>query len=223
MDISDAIRGRQNANLEVNPRWLDTMDGTKAPTPHLQNNPNISGYQGSKIKYTIIDEMGTGQYGVVNRVVDLDTGRVMAVKAISRSDEDEEWTRVKREVSIISNFKHPHIVEFIAEQGWDENKPEIFMSLKDGSLSTLLNIIPPASVDNIASAVFGQMLQALDYLAVEHIIHRDVKPDNILYTGQNGQFHFCLSDFGVSNSESLAVSCSGSPPFMAPEVIQFGE
>lgn len=60
------------------------------------------------------------------------------------------------------------------------------------------------------------MLQALDYLATQNIVHLDVKPENILYTlGQNQPYHFRLGDFGLSQS---AITLAGTPGFMAPEL-----
>ncbi|KAG8426244.1 hypothetical protein J3459_008308 [Metarhizium acridum] len=65
------------------------------------------------------------------------------------------------------------------------------------------------------------MLIALDYLSSEGVIHRDVKPQNIFdMTGSSSQpgYRFQLDDFGLCNEATIAVSTSGSPPFMAPEV-----
>ncbi len=62
------------------------------------------------------------------------------------------------------------------------------------------------------------MLRALDFLAVQDIVHRDVKPENILYVMQEGQCRFQLGDFGLSNRASLATTIVGSPLYMAPEI-----
>lgn len=94
------------------------------------------------------------------------------------------------------------------------------MSLKDGSLSDLickngkLNIMP------VADTVLHQMLQAVDYLTTRGIIHRDIKPDNILYERRDGSFHFYLGDFGACNSQNHATTWIGTPRYMAPEIFR---
>jgi serine/threonine protein kinase len=71
---------------------------------------------------------------------------------------------------------------------------------------------------SIAYAVFPQMLEALDCLAFHGIIHRDVKPQNILYTSlQDGKFQFQLGSFGLCNSVVNAETKVGTPNYIAPE------
>ena len=63
------------------------------------------------------------------------------------------------------------------------------------------------------------MLESLDYLAFRNLIHRDVKPDNILYTPTTtGEYHFHLADFGFANQHNLAKTTCGTPLYMAPEM-----
>ena len=97
------------------------------------------------------------------------------------------------------------------------------MELKDGSLGSLLknkeHMGSSQQVQKIAQSVFEQMLQALDFLACHNIIHRDVKPDNILYLlpRGDGDYRFQLGDFGLCNPYDNANSVVGTPIFAAPE------
>lgn len=94
------------------------------------------------------------------------------------------------------------------------------MGLKEGNLKSLIESgrCPP-----VADAVFQQMLQALDCLAWKGIVHRDVKPENILYISQpDGKYQFQLGDFGLCNRVIDAATLAGSPLFMAPEMFQEG-
>ena len=94
------------------------------------------------------------------------------------------------------------------------------MGLKEGILESL---IENGSCPHIADSVFQQMLQALDCLAWNGIVHRDVKPENILYVSQpGGQYQFHLGDFGLCNRAISAVTTVGSPLYMAPEMFQKG-
>jgi serine/threonine protein kinase len=99
---------------------------------------------------------------------------------------------------------------------------EIFMGLKEGTLESLVKSgggLPTP----IANSVFPQMLQALDCLAYNGIVHRDVKPENILYVSQpGGQYQFQLGDFGLCNRIVDAATFAGSCMYMAPEMFRKG-
>src|SRR4051812_20730164 len=72
----------------------------------------------------------------------------------------------------------PHIVDYITSQGWDGQEVEIFMGLKGGTLESIIESGDGLPM-SIADSLFPQMLQALDCLAYNGIVHRDVKPENI--------------------------------------------
>jgi serine/threonine protein kinase len=96
------------------------------------------------------------------------------------------------------------------------------MGLKDGTLESLVKGGVP-NVHKIAERAFYQMLQALDCLAANDIVHRDVKPENVLYTVlPDMQYHFQLGDFGLCNRATIAKSSVGTPLYMAPEVYDHG-
>lgn len=94
------------------------------------------------------------------------------------------------------------------------------MGLKEGTLESLLR---SESCSSVAEIVFHQMLQALDCLAWKGIIHRDVKPENILYVSQvGGQYQFQLGDFGLCNRAISAATSVGTPLYQAPEMFLEG-
>ena len=95
------------------------------------------------------------------------------------------------------------------------------MGLKEGTLESL---IEDESCPPVAEAVFYQMLQALDCLALNTVIHRDVKPENILYTTKpDGRYQFQLGDFGLCNHAISANTAVGTPLYLAPEMDQNGK
>ncbi|TAQ83791.1 hypothetical protein B7494_g7893 [Chlorociboria aeruginascens] len=202
-----------------NPRRSRTIDMTPIDLPSHQ----------LKMRYVRAsdNQLGSGQFGTVYKVIDVDSGKLMALKTLNRPtkpSEQQKWQNsvyyaLKREVEIISQIRHPHIVNYIASQNWDEQIVEIFMGLKEGTLESLIGSgIDPLA---IADLVFPQMLQALDCIASKGIIHRDVKPENILYISHpNDQYQFQLGDFGLCNLAVTATSHVGSKLYMAPEMFQ---
>lgn len=90
------------------------------------------------------------------------------------------------------------------------------MGLKQGTLESLAKRVPVSI--GLGDLVLKQMLMALDFLAVQDIVHRDVKPENILYVVAGDQPCFQLGDFGLSNRASIASTFAGSPLYMAPEM-----
>ena len=96
------------------------------------------------------------------------------------------------------------------------------MGLKEGTLESLVESGADASA--IADSVFPQMLQALDCIAWKGIVHRDVKPENILYISQpDGQYQFQLGDFGLCNYIINAATFTGTRLYMAPEMFREGD
>jgi len=109
-------------------------------------------------------------------------------------------------------------VEYVASQPCQFHF-EIFMELKEGNLEDKVRATPlkDAPMFNI---LLHQMLSALDYLAHNGMVHRDVKPANILYKNAGNRTIFQLSDFGVCNLVGRATTAIGSQLYMAPEILQ---
>ena len=93
------------------------------------------------------------------------------------------------------------------------------MGLKEGDLRNLIVPQNHPSLQELARDVLYHVLQALDFLAGQDLVHRDVKPANILYETRAGKYHFALGDFGLSRQIDRAESRVGTPNFLAPEVI----
>ena len=95
----------------------------------------------------------------------------------------------------------------------------IFTGLMKGTLEALVESGANTSV--VANSICPQILQALDHTAWKGIIHRDVKPENILYEPYpGGRYQFQLTDFGLSNRAVDATTFAGSRLYMAPEMFR---
>ena len=93
------------------------------------------------------------------------------------------------------------------------------MELKPGSIQGLIRDNIYTNTPSFADSLLHQMLQALDYLSFSGVIHRDVKPENILYSScSNNTYIYQLADFGLANAILDARTYAGSGMYMAPEL-----
>ena len=100
---------------------------------------------------------------------------------------------------------------------------EIFMGLKDGSVEDLMlqGLFTQESSYQPANLLLHHVLMGIDYLRNVNVIHRDLKPANILFTRKSASdFHFQIADFGLCNFTDNARTYTGSPIFMAPEILR---
>lgn len=134
--------------------------------------------------------------------------------------------RPRTKVDIADIECKPHIVNYIDACEGPENTVEIYMGLKHGDLAGLVMQHRPEFLhaQRVVDRVLHQMLQAIDYLDTLKLVHRDIKPQNILYESHGSDLQFYLGDFGLSNRQSLAVTFGvGTPLYMAPEMMKPGE
>lgn len=174
-------------------------------------------------RYEILEEIGRGAMGVVYRARDPQIDRVVAIKTIwvldlEPSEEREYRDRFQQEARTAGKLSHPGIVA-VFDVGAESNAPYIVMEYVAGSpLSKLLTDdhgkLPLVS----ALRLVQEVAEALDYAHGEGIIHRDVKPANILLTPEG---RAKLADFGIARLDqshlTLPGRLMGSPAYMAPE------
>jgi serine/threonine protein kinase len=179
-------------------------------------------------RYEIADEIGKGAMGVVYLARDPLIGRLVALKTFrigySVKDQELEQFRIRfmREAQSAGILTHPHIVTIhdVVEAS-DEGLAFIAMEYVRGTnLKLLLQGNQPMSLAT-ALDIISQIGDALDYAHANRVIHRDVKPANILITTEN---RVKITDFGIARLESSNLTQEGqllgTPNYMAPEQIQ---
>ncbi|XP_055843762.1 dual specificity mitogen-activated protein kinase kinase dSOR1 isoform X2 [Episyrphus balteatus] len=166
-----------------------------------------------------LGELGSGNGGVVMKVRHIPTQLIMARKLIHLEVKPAIKKQIIRELKVLHECNFPHIVGFYGAF-YSDGEISICMEYMDGgSLDLILKRagrIPESILGKITLAV----LKGLSYLRDKHaIMHRDVKPSNIL-VNSSGEIKIC--DFGVSGQliDSMANSFVGTRSYMSPERLQ---
>lgn len=173
-------------------------------------------------KYQIESMLGKGAMGIVYRAYDPDIKQHVAIKTIRKelleeSDDGELLRRFKNEVIAGRRLKHPHIVS-IYEYGDDEDIAYIVMELVQGKpLKEYFEEDYRFELPEIQH-LMAQLLDALGYAHARKIIHRDIKPGNILIAEN---FQIQITDFGIAKIDTSTLTRTGmvmgTPNYMAPE------
>ncbi len=168
-------------------------------------------------KYQILDTIGTGGFGSVYLARDVLIDKKVAIKVPHKQDENIE--KMLREPRLLAALNHPNIVSVITA----EKTNDVFyivMEYVDGkSLEQYLRKNKPLPL-GLAMDWFIQIGEAIAYAHSKNIIHRDIRPANVLLS-KNGQVK--LADLGTSRymeNHPFASTRIGSPPYMAPEHFQ---
>lgn len=173
-------------------------------------------------KYAILSELGQGGMATVFKAKEVETGKLVAVKALRYADRDLE-ARFALEIKIHSRLKHVNIVEAIDCLEVDGRAYFVMELLEGIDLEQL--IVKKKRLDDVRDigVVLSQICDCLEYAHDEGVIHRDVKPENIILVFQNGQTVVKVLDFGVARLyEDLQRLTKdgivlGSPAYMSPE------
>ena len=171
-------------------------------------------------RYLLQRQIGQGGMGAVWLAVDEVLGREVAIKRIGLfpGGGSPGLVRAQREAKLAARLNHPHVVavfDFVTEN----DEQWLVMEYVAGTdLSALLGDyggLPPAD----ASALLAQVADALSSAHAAGIVHRDVKPSNILVTPDGNAK---LADFGIARARDSTITASGlvtgSPAYLAPEV-----
>ncbi len=172
--------------------------------------------------YDITERIGTGSFGAVYRAIQPSVGREVAIKIIlpDYANRPEFVRRFDTEARLVARLEHPHIVPLF--DYWREpDRAYIVMRLLPRNLRAQIVDNGPLPVQEIITLV-DQIASALAISHRHGVVHRDIKPDNILLDDQGNAY---LTDFGLAEVIQSSVSqedqgITGSPAYMSPEQLK---
>ncbi|KAK3576136.1 hypothetical protein CHS0354_043102 [Potamilus streckersoni] len=170
--------------------------------------------------YHVLELIGEGSFGKVYKGRKKFTGQVVALKFIPKVGKPEkELKNLRREIEIMRGLHHANIIE-MSDSFETDKEVAVVTDYAEGELFQILEddgSLPEEQVQQIAA----QLVSALFYLHSHRILHRDMKPQNILL-GKGGIVKLC--DFGFARAMSfntlVLTSIKGTPLYMSPELVE---
>jgi serine/threonine protein kinase len=177
-------------------------------------------------RYELQDELGRGAMGIVYRAFDPMIGRTVAVKTMKLTEagsglpRPELVTRFQTEARAAGQLVHPNIV-IIYDAGENDGLYFITMEFVEGrSLQSLIDQKQPFPLPRVMR-IMGQVCSALEFAHQRNVVHRDVKPANIVLAADDT---VKVTDFGTAKILQLGTTQSGTivgtPSYMSPEQIK---
>ncbi len=212
-------------NIEIETAEYDQVDPALAMTMV----PTTLAQPKNVLHYDILDELGSGSMGIVYRAKCRRTDREVALKLISPATrlDDRALKTFVREGQVLRRLDHKRIVRFM-ETGVFNRR--LFLAMEYVPAIDLEATLGKLKLPERVRVACGVMRQVLDGLAHAHelnMIHRDVKPKNLLVSRSDGKLHVKLADFGLAkNYMDAGLSqisgeneIKGTLNFMAPEQV----
>ncbi|MDH3674703.1 MAG: serine/threonine protein kinase, partial [Anaerolineae bacterium] len=169
--------------------------------------------------YRIVEQIGMGGMATVYKAYDPDIDRYVAIKILPQqfSKDPTFHVRFHREAKAIAKLEHIHILPIFAYGEDDDTAYMAMRYLQTGSLTDRIRVgsLPLPQASHLLSQIAG----ALDHAHSHGVLHRDVKPSNVLLDAQGNAF---LTDFGIAKMVESTVDLTGAailgtPAYMSPE------
>jgi hypothetical protein len=179
--------------------------------------------------YRIESVAGRGGMGVVYRATDVNLDRPVALKLISDelAEDDSFRERFKRESRLAASIRHPNVIT-VFRAGEEDGNLFIAMDYIVGTDLKALIASRGTLEPRVAARIAWQVGQALDAAHAKTLVHRDVKPANVLISDQGGEPHAYLTDFGLTKNVGSETGMTktgvvvGTIDYMAPEQVAGG-
>ncbi|KFE60597.1 TOMM system kinase/cyclase fusion protein [Hyalangium minutum] len=188
-------------------------------------------------RYTLQAKLGEGGFGTIHEATQITTGQRVAVKFLRLRPDDantsveKQAARFRRETSLCAKLYHPHIVRLIDAGLSAENQLySVFEFVPGKNLAQVLKEEGPLAPREV-HRLMSQVLDALGCAHKENVVHRDLKPQNIMVTGTGVRRNAVVLDFGLGTlvEDSLSAQDTrltgtmewmGTPSYAAPEQLR---
>lgn len=181
------------------------------------------GYENFFDSYEMLDEIGEGKFGLVKLGIHFKTKERVAIKIIKKEAMTvSDLELVKGEIDIMKLCRHPNVVRLLDHF---ENSEFIFIVmeyLSGGDLGNHLYVKKFQFTEKRAAEIMLQLANGLNYLHSYGILHRDIKPDNIMLSDNSENATIKIMDFGLSKvlaPQERVNDGFGTLTFVAPEVL----
>ncbi|KAI8978377.1 kinase-like domain-containing protein [Pilobolus umbonatus] len=172
--------------------------------------------------YLLLQTLGEGEFAKVKAAVHVNTNQDVAIK-LMRKDHIKHAsleTKLEREISVLKTVQHPYIVKLFEVISIKNYIGIVLQRAVGGELFDYI-LKHHFLQENEAKRLFAQLISGVQYMHQKHIVHRDLKLENLLLTKNRD---IVITDFGFANhfkleSEDLMATSCGSPCYAAPELV----
>ncbi|XP_061616289.1 serine/threonine-protein kinase DCLK3 isoform X1 [Phyllopteryx taeniolatus] len=231
-------------NCLSSPQWIDPLSG-RTPLPPVCRKPTGSSTQdwksrpemwrdcsgppseGSEVSeadvarlYDVGRLLGDGNFAVVRECRRRADGRTLAVKMVERSRLLGREHVLQNELSLLASLRHPRVVRLLAHHRTPATAYLVMELARGGDLFDAVSRRGSFGEDE-AALMAADVSEALEYIHRRSVVHRDVKPENLLIVhAVPGMTRLKLADFGLATvvSEPVFTIC-GTPTYVAPEIL----
>uniref|UniRef100_A0AAF5DMX8 non-specific serine/threonine protein kinase n=1 Tax=Strongyloides stercoralis TaxID=6248 RepID=A0AAF5DMX8_STRER len=169
--------------------------------------------------YDVLEEIGTGAFGVVHRCVERATGNTFAAKFVNTVSDNEKDT-VTKEIQVMSELRHPSLIN-LHDAFEDENQMAmIYEFMSGGELFEKVADDKNKMTEEEAKNYMKQICVALRHMHENNFVHLDLKPENIMFTTKKSS-QLKLIDFGLTSKldpKNPVKVTTGTAEFAAPEI-----
>ncbi|ETI24308.1 hypothetical protein G647_03677 [Cladophialophora carrionii CBS 160.54] len=202
--------------------YSETPHGVRtAPQSYFEIQEDSSNGDTLADRYQMLEELGSGSFGIVYKAIEKATGEIVAIKHVDLESSEEDLSDILSELSVLSSCSSPHVTKYRLAFLRRQTLWIVMEYLGGGSCADLLKPPPHRLSESHIAIICRELLLGLAYLHSEGKLHRDIKAANVLL-GMDGRVK--LADFGVAAQlvglKSVRNTFVGTPFWMAPEVIQ---